>query len=133
MHKSELIDQSIESTFIFHSNGTFEQEHRRTQGEGDFETGILSISTGIYAFENGELVVSTQTAFHAEVYENLPSTIEDLIDSDDFLKRTVRAKFSFENNFNAMILFFYECHDIITGGLSSCAEPTPMKYIRVEG
>ncbi|MFD2034962.1 hypothetical protein ACFSKL_09180 [Belliella marina] len=132
VHESEHEDQTIESTFTFHSNGTFEQQHRRTQGEGDYEAGILSVSTGSYAFEDGELVVSTQTAFHAEVYENPPATVEELIESGDYFKRTVRAKISFEDNNNAMILLFYECHDIITGGLSNCIEPTPMRYNRVE-
>ncbi|MCH7408658.1 hypothetical protein MM239_04570 [Belliella sp. DSM 111904] len=132
VHEFELENQTIESTFIFYSNGTFERHNDRTQGEGDYETGILSFSTGNYAFEDDKLVVSTQTAFNAEIYENPPATVEELVESHKFFIRTERVEITFEDNNKVMILLFSECHDMITGVLPICAVPTPMRYIRVE-
>lgn len=132
VNETEYENQTLESTFIFQPNGTFENISKRIQGDGDFQTGILSVSTGNYSFEDGELILRTNTISNAEEWENPPATREELIESDNVSSIPDRAKISFEENNSVMILLFYQCNDTHTGGFSNCAPPTPARYDRIE-
>ncbi|MCH7398900.1 hypothetical protein MM236_12920 [Belliella sp. DSM 107340] len=132
MHEFLNGDETLQTNFTFNSNGTFESQNVRTQSEGEYELGVLSLSTGTYALEGGELVISDRAYFYAEDYENPPATAEELVESDFEYPIAQRVKISFEDNNSAMILLFYECHDIIPSSFSFCAEPKPIRYDRVE-
>ncbi|WP_304518083.1 hypothetical protein [Cecembia rubra] len=119
-------------TFIFHSNGNYENFSTRTIQTEALQPGIMGYSLGNYSKREGRLVLSDIRSFYAEDLSNPPSQASLLKEQLEWIIPDEIAEFSLEQNNTLLMLTFLGCNDVlIPRSLANCLPPTPVTYTRV--